>query len=322
MLEPRDELSSRQWTFHPETYTGAVRIAPLLSHAVAEEDPQKIIRTIRGALGMSRAEFARALGWSPSTIARWELGRAKPSRLALKIILAYGEERRVRYRRASARVTQLPALIEHPLHHSGAAELRQARATAGAPLNAWRPAPEARPAWTGGDRSRWEAELNLRVAFGRDPSGFQGSRRSWARRAIVVGAIVGAVLVVASPLMMTGKPSPATRRAPSAYRTRAMTQGATAAEPPRLARAYDAPRTDTVEVPAKPTPRMAELEGVTLLGRRREAVFRTPTETVSVAEGERLGRQSAARIGADGVELRDPTGEIHTVGLGDRIPID
>src|SRR5262245_20408230 len=125
---------------------------------------------------MSRAEFARALGWSPSTIARWESGRAKPSRLALKIILAYGEERRVRYRPASASATPLPALLVPTLQHVEAADLRQARAAAGAPSNAWCPATEAGSAWTGADRSRWEAELSLRVALGRDPSRVQRSR--------------------------------------------------------------------------------------------------------------------------------------------------
>src|SRR6188508_470766 len=63
-----------------------------------EAEGSHVARTIRRALGMSQAEFARSLGWCASTISRWESGKAQPDRLALKIILAFGEERGVRYR--------------------------------------------------------------------------------------------------------------------------------------------------------------------------------------------------------------------------------
>jgi hypothetical protein len=52
------------------------------------------------------------------------------------------------------------------------------------------------------------------------------------------------------------------------------------------------------------------------------ATFRIATETVTLAEGDQLGKRRAARIRADGVELRDPSGEIRTVRLGGHVPLD
>ena len=54
-----------------------------------ETSPGRVIRMLREGLDMSQAEFARALDWSPSTISAWERGRAQPSRLAFKVILAF-----------------------------------------------------------------------------------------------------------------------------------------------------------------------------------------------------------------------------------------
>jgi DNA-binding transcriptional regulator YiaG len=66
-----------------------------------ETAPGKVIRSLRQALQMSQAEFARAAGWSPSTISSWERGTSRPSRLAFKTILAFAEERGVRYQAKS-----------------------------------------------------------------------------------------------------------------------------------------------------------------------------------------------------------------------------
>src|SRR5437899_4767598 len=86
-----------------------------------------MIRAIGQALGMTRPEFGHALGWAPSTISRWESGRALPNRLAVKIILAFAEERRVRYRprrelmlRAPSPVPGLPALALYGPRSPGA----------------------------------------------------------------------------------------------------------------------------------------------------------------------------------------------------------
>src|SRR5437867_7252249 len=149
---------------------------------------------------MTQAEFARALGWAPATISRWESGRAKPSRLALKIILAYGEERHVRYRPASTPAPTLPALLPRsplpPLVLSGQRSLRPVPDEF--PVSVEPSATEARPAWT---RPRWEAELNLRVALGGGSRGILPSYPHWLRKGVVVGAALAVAVAVASPLM-------------------------------------------------------------------------------------------------------------------------
>ena len=68
----------------------------LLLAMVMDTPPGPVIRTLREALHMSQTELARALDWSPRTISAWERGRAEPSRLAFKIILAFAEARGVR----------------------------------------------------------------------------------------------------------------------------------------------------------------------------------------------------------------------------------
>jgi len=45
--------------------------------------PQEI-KEIRTRLGISQEDFARLLGISLQSIGRWERGKAKPSRLAVK----------------------------------------------------------------------------------------------------------------------------------------------------------------------------------------------------------------------------------------------
>ena len=72
----------------------------------------------------------------------------------------------------------------------------------------------------------------------------------------------------------------------------------------------------------EPAPTTATLEGVTLLGDVRQAMFRTPTETITLTEGAQLGERRATRIGAEGVELREPTGRLRMVGIGGRVPVD
>src|SRR5689334_23409397 len=90
------------------------RARALLFPAFVEPAPGKVIRQLRQALNMSQAEFARAAGWSPSTISSWERGTSRPSRLAFKTILAFAEERGVRYQAKSetpgAAASTLPVL--------------------------------------------------------------------------------------------------------------------------------------------------------------------------------------------------------------------
>src|SRR5207249_9668966 len=134
-----------------------------------------MIRAIRQALGMTRAEFGRALGWAPSTISRWESGRAQPNRLAVKIILAFAEERRVRYRprrelvlRAPAPTASLPVLasqIPPLLGPQSLGLIGSSMHSASSPaLTVLGPAaPDAWVASTRAERPRWEAGLSLPV---------------------------------------------------------------------------------------------------------------------------------------------------------------
>jgi transcriptional regulator with XRE-family HTH domain len=82
----------------------------LLVLGFMDTPPGKVIRSLRQALAMSQAEFGRAAGWSASTISSWERGSTKPSRIAFKTILAFAEERGVRYRpKSEGAAATLPA---------------------------------------------------------------------------------------------------------------------------------------------------------------------------------------------------------------------
>ena len=48
---------------------------------------ERVIRTTRERLRMSRAAFARSLGVNPRTLERWEQGRSKPNDQAVALIL-------------------------------------------------------------------------------------------------------------------------------------------------------------------------------------------------------------------------------------------
>jgi len=48
---------------------------------------ERLIRTTRERLHMSRAAFARRLGVNPRTLERWEQGRSKPNDQAAALIL-------------------------------------------------------------------------------------------------------------------------------------------------------------------------------------------------------------------------------------------
>ena len=48
---------------------------------------ERVIRTTRERLRMSRAAFAHSLGVNPRTLERWEQGRSKPNDQAVALIL-------------------------------------------------------------------------------------------------------------------------------------------------------------------------------------------------------------------------------------------
>ena len=255
-----------------------------------------MIRAIRQALGMTQAEFGHALGWAPSTISRWEAGRGQPNRLAVKIILAFAEERRVRYQprrelalRPPAMALPIPALPIPAASRPAVTVLPPA-----APDGGWAVSAAA-------TRPRWEAELNFRIALDRHGLGPQ-ARPGWRWKAGVAAATVGAVLLIGIPMS----------RHPAAHPRRERTAVAATAAAPAATPVAD----------RQPAASSATLEGVTVLGDVRQAMFRTPRETITVAEGAQLGERRATRIGAEGVELRGPDGRLQVIGIGGRVPID
>ncbi|TMB59155.1 MAG: helix-turn-helix domain-containing protein [Deltaproteobacteria bacterium] len=275
-----------------------------------DDQPQEMIRAIRQALGMTQAEFGHALGWAPSTISRWEAGRGQPNRLAVKIILAFAEERRVRYRprrelalRPPAMALPIPALPIPAASRPAVTVLPPA-----APDGGWAVSAAA-------TRPRWEAELNFRIALDRHGLGSQ-PRPGWRWKAGVAAATVGAVLLIGIPMS----------RHPAAHPRRERTAvAATAAAPAATPVADRQPAADTIAAapaPVEAAASSATLEGVTVLGDVRQAMFRTPRETITVAEGAQLGERRATRIGAEGVELRGPDGRLQVIGIGGRVPID
>ncbi len=270
-----------------------------------------MIRAIRRALGMSQVEFARALGWAPSTISRWESGKAEPDRLALKIILAFGEEHRVRLRPRREPSTDLAL----PVLYTPATSMRPMGPPASVPV-------EIMPRYTrdvsiAAERPGWEAELNLRLALRRRGLYPQGRRRRWLRGAAVVGASACIIAALGVPLMMRRSPEPARATVDSVRLPMptppAGAAPATPAEPATIVASAGAVR------PRTPT---ARLEGVTVLGTTRQATFRTATDTVTVDEGDQLGARRAARIGSGGVDLMDSSGEVRTVRVGERVPLE
>ena len=291
-----------------------------------------MIRAIRQALGMTRAEFGRALGWAPSTISRWESGRAQPNRLAVKIILAFAEERRVRYRprrelvlRAPAPTASLPALasqIPPLLGPQSLGLIGSSMHSASSPaLTVLGPAaPDAWVASTRAERPRWEAALSLRVALDRREH-VAPSPKTWLRKASVAAAALGAAVLIGIPMRRPpSAPSPADD---GRIRSAAVVAASAAMRAPDAQPGAAAPvSTPAASSVLAPAPSTATLEGVSLLGDVRQAMFRTPTETITLTEGAQLGDRRATRIGAEGVELREPSGRLRMVGIGGRVPIE
>jgi transcriptional regulator with XRE-family HTH domain len=296
-----------------------------------QADASRIIRTMREALGMSQAEFARALGWATSTISRWESGKAQPGRLALKIILAFGEERGIRYHPPTK---ALPA----PIGTSSVA--RAPSRAAPAPIEV-----AASRSWTtpsGTERQGWHAELNFRVGVDRRARATGTSHRSWLGGAVagafVCLSVLGVTMLTATPSSLSRRVESAPARLDDAGRNQWLTASApaldpaedrAAARPARSKRKRRAAR-DAGEAPiaaapppvAETPPLLARLEAVTLLGGSRTAKFRTDRDSITVTVGSRLGGHETVRVSGEGVELRDAAGAVRTVRLGETVEID
>ena len=266
---------------------------------------------------MSRAEFARALGWAPSTISRWESGKAEPSRLALKIILAFGEERGVRWR---------PARPTLPVPFTPAAPSVDLM-----PSQAWS-APDARTTVIGARHPRWQAELRFRVAVDRPT---EPAAKRWLGNATIAVASCAVLLLgfgvfssgngrASSPIAANEEAAPAFAARPAVARSVTPHRAHAVVAP--IAETAPAPEPIAVSEEAAPapaeTPVMARLEGVTLLGTLRRATFRTDVDALTVLEGEQLGERQAVRIAGHGVELTDAAGHVQLVHLGESVAIE
>ncbi len=195
-----------------------------------ETPPGKVIRSLRQALDMTQAEFARAAGWSPSTISSWERGSKQPSRVAFKTILAFAEERGVRYQQPKSESAVAPASPETlpvlrlgsrlptpappptvevmPLstRDAGREESFGSRRWTEIASHGSSPTFEPRPA-TVGERPEWQVEARLHVRIG------AGSER--VRRLGYVAASLAALVIGAGTGMMlrSGTSAPAARDA-------------------------------------------------------------------------------------------------------------
>jgi len=286
----------------------APRAWRLLPLPLVDGRSQDMIRAIRQALDMTQAEFGHALGWAPSTISKWESGRGEPNRLALKIILAFAEERKVRYRPRRELVMQAPDGVPH----------LPVVASPPRPVPAISVLPPTTPGgWVASahaEHPRWEAALSFRVALDRGRPPANPARHPWLRKATVAGAALGALFLIGVPMSR----SPERETAPVGGGVPVVVP---VPDDQKIAETH-APAPRAAVVPEPPPPTTATLEGVSLLGGVRQAMFRTPTETITLTEGAQLGGRRATRIGAEGVELREPTGELRMIGIGGRVPID
>ncbi|MCY7277520.1 MAG: helix-turn-helix domain-containing protein [Phormidesmis sp. CAN_BIN44] len=57
-----------------------------LSIVIESQDIAELVRELRRRLGLTQEEFAAKLGVTFPTVNRWENRRAKPSRMAIKLI--------------------------------------------------------------------------------------------------------------------------------------------------------------------------------------------------------------------------------------------
>ena len=57
-----------------------------LSIVIESQDIAELVRELRRRLGLTQEEFAAKLGVTFPTVNRWENRRAKPSRMAMKLL--------------------------------------------------------------------------------------------------------------------------------------------------------------------------------------------------------------------------------------------
>jgi transcriptional regulator with XRE-family HTH domain len=316
-----------------------------------ETPPGKVIRSLRQALDMTQAEFAHAAGWSTSTISSWERGTTQPSRLAFKTILAFAEERGVRYQpKGDGTVTttgtlpvlrlgsRLPAPMA--LDADGSfppAEERQESFGS----RRWTEVAASRPTVEIGNRGasiverpEWHVEARLQLKVG--TSGERLRRTGYVAAslmALVIG--VGAGVWLRSGIGSNTAPRTAERppieepvSAPRVAKAPpvevdelALTAFAVApAAGPPIAAGQPA-EIAIAPVPVMPPPSYARLESIVSLDGIRRATFRMGDRSIALVEGDAIGGRAVGEIANSEVTLVGE-GAPKRVRLGAEIPVD
>ena len=60
------------------------------------------IRQIREALGLTQEDFAHKIGATSITVSRWERGKARPSRMAIRLLEQLAQQAGVPYTQEAA----------------------------------------------------------------------------------------------------------------------------------------------------------------------------------------------------------------------------
>jgi transcriptional regulator with XRE-family HTH domain len=323
----------------------------LLLRAFVDTAPGKVIRSLRQALDMTQAEFARAAGWSASTISSWERGTAKPSRVAFKTILAFAEERGVRYTEGGATATNddaasgnLPVLrlksrVEPPIEVLDAGR--------GSPLGSfgsrrWTEVAASRPAVFAGqtvplaERPEWQIDARLQIRVGK---GGERWRRTGYVAASLIALAIGAGAGVLIRTGLHGNATPATNVAEPAVAPEAPAEAIApepAVEVDKLAvdvnelalAAVGAPpyaagepaAAPAAAVASMPAPAFARLESIVVLDGVKRATFRVGDRSIALVEGDQLGGRTVVAIANRDVELAGG-GVQRRVRLGSETPL-
>jgi transcriptional regulator with XRE-family HTH domain len=316
--------------------------------------PGKVIRSLRQALDMTQAEFARAAGWSASTISSWERGTAKPSRIAFKTILAFAEERGVRYTEGGASATSdagsssnLPVLrlksrVEPPIEVLDAGR--------GSPLGSfgsrrWTEVAAGRPAVFAGqavplaERPEWQIDARLHIRVGKD--GERWRRTGYVAASLIalaIGAGAGVLIrtgwhgnaaparsVVAEPAVAPEAPAEAVAPAPAqaaasapAVEVDELALAAVGAPPYAGEAPVAAP---AAAIAAMPAPELARLESIVALDGVKRATFRVGDRSIALVEGDQLGGRTVVAIANRDVMLAGG-GVQRRVRLGSETPLE
>lgn len=316
-----------------------------------ETPPGKVIRSLRQALAMTQAEFAQAAGWSASTISSWERGTTQPSRLAFKTILAFAEERGVRYSpKGEGTVTtpgNLPVLrlgsrLPTPMALDADGSFPPVAREESFGSRRWTEVAASRPtvevAAHGAsiaERPEWHVEARLQVNIG--TSGERVRRTGYVAAsllALVIG--IGAGVWLRSGVGSSSAPRTAERpsieepvsaprvaKAPPPVEVDELALTAFAAAPAAgspLAAGQPA-EIAIAPVPAMPPPSYARLESIVALDGIRRATFRMGDRSIALVEGDAIGRRAVGEIANSEVMLVG-VGAPKRVRLGAEIPVE